>query len=290
MKKALVVFFLLIWAGLFLSAAANKKQICVAVGETYAKNINAFQQDLEIKGRVNGSVFLVGGTLLLEGVVMGDAICLGAQVNIKAGAVIQRDLIVIGGHLNKAEQCKINGDVYYVRSKEDLRQITRSIIPFLPESGGQTFLRISKIFFWFILVMLALLVMPVKINQAADMLGKTPLRYGAIGLLALLIFILLLLSFIIMSLVLIGIPLLIILMLAYFLVLVFGRTVVFYCFGSKLSSALKLKGNAVFFVVLGATVYALVKFIPWLGVPLLIAMDIFAIGIGVGFCLRKKSA
>ena len=45
------------------------------------------------------------------------------------------------------------------------------------------------------------------------------------------------------------------------------------------------------FIILGVAVYALLKFIPWLGAPLLIIMDLFAIGIGVGYFLHaEKSA
>lgn len=289
MKKALILVFILIGSAMLL-AAKNNKAILVAPGTTHVGSINAFKSSLDIGGKVEDSVFLVSGRLQLSGEISGDVICLGSQVDIKDGAVIGRDLIVIGGRLDKAPGCKINGEFYYIRTKEDLKKITRTLLPFLPESGGLTFFKISKIFFWFILVMLTLLLLPLQVNQAADMLKKSPLRYGAFGLLTLFIFILLLLIFIILSLVLIGIPLLLALIALYFLVLIFGRTVVFYFIGSKIASVLKFKGNAIFFMILGTVIYALLKFIPWFGVPLSIIMDIFAFGIGSGFWLRKKIA
>jgi hypothetical protein len=107
-------------------------------------------------------------------------------------------------------------------------------------------------------------------------------------LLAMLVFILLLLIFVILSLVLIGIPLLLILIAAYFLALSFGRAVVFFAIGSGIAAVLKIKGNTILFVILGTTVYALLKFIPWIGTPLLILMDIVAIGISVGFFLQRR--
>lgn len=289
MKKVLILVLILIGSAMLL-AAKNNKAILVAPGTTHVGSINAFKSSLDIGGKVEDSVFLVSGRLQLSGEISGDVICLGSQVDIKDGAVIGRDLIVIGGRLDKAPGCKINGEFYYIRTKEDLKKITRTLLPFLPESGGLTFFKISKIFFWFILVMLTLLLLPLQVNQAADMLKKSPLRYGAFGLLTLFIFILLLLIFIILSLVLIGIPLLLALIALYFLVLIFGRTVVFYFIGSKIASVLKFKGNAIFFMILGTVIYALLKFIPWFGVPLSIIMDIFAFGIGSGFWLRKKIA
>ena len=155
MKKALLLVFILI-GGFLLPAAAKDKNILVAPGATHSGNINAYRSFLDIAGKVDASVFLVGGRLRLSGGVSGDVICLGSQVDIKDGAVIGRDLIVIGGSVTKAPGCKISGDFYYIRTKEDLKKIARTMLPFLPESGGLTFFKISKIFFWFILIMLAL--------------------------------------------------------------------------------------------------------------------------------------
>jgi hypothetical protein len=287
MKKSLALFFL-VAAGAMLLAAAGDKTIAVTAGSTRPGSINAFNSDLIIDGKVEDGIFLVGGSLRLSGAVNGDVICLGARVDIREGAVIGRDLIIIGGRLAKDPGCKINGEFYHVRTREDLKKISHTLLPFLPESGGMTFFKVSKVFLWFILVMLALLLLPQQISRAADMLKESPLRHGAVGLLAVLAFILLLLAFIILSLVLIGIPLLVLLIAAYFLTLVFGRAVVFFTIGGAVASGLRIKGSPVLFVVLGTMVYALLKFVPWIGAPLLVIMDVVAIGIGVGFFLKRR--
>jgi hypothetical protein len=287
MKKGLLLACLLLGSAL-LSAAKNDKGIRIAPGATHAANINAFNSFLDIGGKVDASVFLVGGRLRLSGEISGDVICLASQVDIQSGAVIGRDLIMIGGRVDKSPDCKINGDFYYIRTREDLKKITRTLLPFLPESGGLNFIRISKIFLWFILALLTLAILPLQVGRAAAMLKKSPLRFGSFGLLALLVFIFALLLFILLSLVLIGIPLLFALLVLYFLILVFGRTVVFYFIGAQVASFLKFKSNAIFFIIMGTAVYALLKIVPWFGAPLLIAMDIFAIGIGAGYFLKYK--
>ncbi|MBN2400165.1 MAG: hypothetical protein JXI33_07470 [Candidatus Aminicenantes bacterium] len=287
MKKSLLLVFILI-SGVLVAAAKNDKDMRVPAGATHTANINAFNSFLDIAGKVDASVFLVGGQLRLSGEISGDVICLGAQVDIQSGAVIGRDLIVIGGHANKAPDCKISGDFYYLRTREDLKRITRTLLPFLPESGGLNFIRISKIFFWFILALLTLAILPQPVNRAADMLKKTPLRYGSLGLLALFIFIFALLIFIILSLVLIGIPLLVALMVLYFLILIFGRTVIFYFIGDRIASFFKLKNNAILFVILGTAVYALIKSVPWVGSLVLVGLDIFAVGISIGYFLQRR--
>jgi hypothetical protein len=290
MKKNLLLVLILAGCSL-LAAAAGGTDIRVAPGTTRTGSINAFKSSLDIGGKVTDGVFLVGGSLRVSGEVAGDVICIGSRVDIADGAVIGRDLIVIGGRLDKAPGCRVQGEFYYIRTREDLKKISRTLLPFLPGSGGLAFFKISKIFFWFILVMLTMLLLPMQVNQAAAMLKKSPLRHWTFGLLTLLIFILLLLVFIVLSLVLIGIPLLLVLIALYFLVLIFGRAVIFYSIGGRIAAILKFKGNDISLMLLGTAVYALLKFIPWFGVPLLIIMDIAAIGIGSGFWLkRRKSA
>ena len=289
MRKIKILFYFLLAAGSLLAAAPGK-EIKVGPGETRAAAINAFNASLHIAGKVDESIFLVSGSLLLEGEVSGDVICIASRVTIGAGAVIGKDLIVIGGQPRKTERSRIDGQLYHVRTQKDLKKIAASILPFLPESGGMTFFKISKLFFWLILALLALLILPAQISRAAVMLGETPLHHLLRGLVAMLAFALLLLSFLLMSLVLIGIPLLVMLIAAYFLLLIFGRAVVFYFVGGKIAAALKLKISAPLLIGLGVALYALLKFLPFPAALLLIVMDIFAIGCSVSFILRRRKS
>jgi hypothetical protein len=286
MRKSLLLS-LLLSSAVLLPAAGD---IRVEPGATRPGSINAFNSRLEIAGRVGDSVFLLGGSLQLSGEVSNDVICIGSRVVIGAGARIGRDLIVIGGRVDRAPGCTIGGEFFHVRTREDLKRISRTILPFLPQSGGLNFFRVSKIFFWFILVMLALAALPGPVRRAADVLKKAPLRCGATGLLSMLVFLVGLLVFTLLSLVLIGIPLLLALLLLYFLLLVFGRTVVFYVIGARIAPLVRSRDNPSHFVALGAVLYALLKVLPWAGAPLLVLMDLFAIGVGVAFFLERRKS
>lgn len=290
MKKATLLLAIWLAAGGLFLGAAGEKEIVVAPGETRAQAINAIRARLAISGRVDESVFLLGGRLRLDGEVTGDVICIGATVEIARTAAIGRDLIVIGGSLNRAEGSRIAGRVYDIRSQRDMKQVAASVLPFLPETGGMTFFKVIKIFFWLILALLALAVFPAQVAQAAAMLPRQPWRHLGRGLAALLAFLLLLLVFLLLSFVLIGIPLLIVLMAAYFLLLIFGRAVIFFFIGERASTVLRLRANPAFFIVLGIAIYTLLKFIPVAGGMLLLILDLFAIGIGVGFFLRRRKS
>jgi hypothetical protein len=79
------------------------------------------------------------------------------------------------------------------------------------------------------------------------------------------------------------------LILLYLITFVFGRTVIFYYIGIKLSRLFKFKNiTPAIFIMIGAIFYALLKFLPILGPILLIALNIFELGIGVSYFLRKK--
>jgi len=288
-KRLGSLLLLLAVAGLLCGAAADK-EIRVAAGETRAQAVNAFQSRLVIAGKLAESVFLVGGSLRLDGEVTGDVICIAARVEIGANAVIGRDLIVIGGSLAKSDQARIAGELYNIRTHEDLKRIAGSVLPFLPESGGMTFFKVVKAFFWLILCLLALAVFPAAIAQAAAMAAREPLRHLGRGLLAMLLFLLLLLAFLLLSFVLIGIPLLIVLMAAFFLLLIFGRAAVFYFVGERCSRFLRLKANPAFFIVLGLALYTLLKFLPYVGGFLVVIIDLFVLGVAVGFFLKRRKA
>ncbi|MCP5049766.1 MAG: hypothetical protein GY940_21540, partial [bacterium] len=114
-------------------------------------------------------------------------------------------------------------------------------------------------------------------------------KVGAIGIISLLSFLCLLFIFIILCFIIIGIPLLFILVIAYFITYIFGRTVMFYFIGTKVADRLKWKNiSPAFFIVIGVVIYGILKFVPYVGPILLIIMNICEIGIGIGFFFRKK--
>ena len=289
MKKTLLLLFFLAVTGLSM-IAAGKKEITVARGETHARAINAFRARLDIQGKVAESVFLLGGSLRLDGEVTGDVICIAARVEIGPTALIGRDLIVIGGSLDQADPGRVSGETYNIRTRDDLKKIAGSLLPFLPETQGLTFFKVIKIFFWLILSLLALAVFPAAIVQVAASIPAAPLRHVGRGLLAMLFFLLLLFAFLLLSFVLIGIPLLIVLMAAYFLALILGRAAVFYFLGDRACRGLRLQASPAMFIVLGVAAFTLLKFVPVIGGVLLFLLDLLAVGIAVGFLVRRRKA
>ncbi len=292
MKKKitlLVIFYFLVLTGLLFPVSDFKleKDVNVPAGDTYPNSIISLKGKLHIEGNVKESVMLVGGELVLNGTVEEDVICIASRVKIGKNARIKRDLYVIGGNLERETGAEVKGEFFYF--KFDLKKIENSIIPILSDARTFSFFKTVKIILWFIISLIVFAVVPKRINSAEAIFDSHRLKIGTIGLLSLFSFIFLLFIAIILSFVIIGIPLLIILMLLYLVLFVFGRTVMFYYIGIKLSHLVKLKHVIpVFFILVGVAFYAILKFLPIVGPVLLIVLNIFELGIGVGYFLRKK--
>lgn len=286
--------WLILLAALPLWATAGNGQtqdIVIGAHETYPRAITSWNGRIVIRGIVTDTVLVLGGKLVLSGEIRGDLLCIGARVELQENARIRRDMIIIGGTLQRAETSRIDGEFFYIRTKDDFKKILSSLLPFLPGTGGQIFFKIIKIIFWFILMLLVLAIFPQRIHMALERFSVSVLRCGEIGLLALIAFVFLLVLCIILSFVFIGIPLLLLLIIFYFVLLTFGRTVVLSHVGHRAMSLSGFKSNnPVFWLTTGALVYMLLKFLPFLGALLLIGIDIFAIGVGITNLFRSRRA
>lgn len=290
MKRALGLFAAISLIPAALFSASNfkfKKDLLVAENSTYEYNVISLGGDIDIKGKFKHTVILFGGSLNLDGETGEDIICFGSKVSIGKSALVKGDLFVIGGRLDKDPGAEVKGEFTYFRF--DLKKIESSLIPILSDRRTVTFFKILRIFLWLIISLVVLAVVPRKINAAEEVLETHPLKIGILGLLSLLCFIFLVIIFLLLSFVIIGIPLLFIAILAYFVIYIFGRTVIFYTIGDKLASAMHLKKTPPsLFIVFGVVLYFLLMFLPVVGPVLLILINVFELGVGVGFILRKR--
>jgi len=271
----------------FASNFKMVKNLSIATQDSYPDSVMSWGGTLDIDGTLKGSIIIFGGRLDLDGVVEEDVICVSTNIRMGEKALIKGDLFVIGGKLDRHPESTVNGE--YFKLKFDLKKIESVLIPLFSDSKSVTFFKVIIIILWLIITLLVFALVPKKINHAREIFETNILKLGALGILSFLTFIFLLIAFFIMSLIIIGIPLLLLLVLLYFAINVFGRTVIFYFIGIKLTHLLKLKNvPPALFIVVGVVVYSILKFIPFVGPLILIVMNLFEVGIGVGFFFRKK--
>jgi cytoskeletal protein CcmA (bactofilin family) len=264
-----------------------KKDLILQENEVFDDNIISIRGNIDIKGKVNKSIIIIGGKLRLFGHVEEDLICISSDVKIYKNAFIKGDLFVIGGKLEKDPEMRLQGEYSYF--KFNLKKIETTLLPIISDSQSMTFFKAAKIILWLILALIIFAIIPKKINHAEEIFEKNMLRIGITGILSILAFILLFLIFIILSFVIIGIPLLFILILFYFVLIMFGRTVLLYFIGIKILKTVNIKNvTPALFIFVGISFYLMLKFLPVFGPILLIIFNMFEIGIGMSFLFRKK--
>lgn len=289
MKIYVLLILVLLW-GVGLPAKSDfklQKNLMVDQDTHYADSVVSLGGRIEVRGVAEQSIFMVGGSLVIEGQVNKDVICFATDVKIGKSARIRGELLLIGGNLERHEESRVNGEFFYFRF--DLKKIESTLIPIISDSKTIAFLRIIKIIFWFILALLVLAIVPQKIMLAHELFEKNIVKMGVIGLISMLSFLFLLILFIVLLFLIIGIPLLLLLILVYFCVLILGRTVIFYYIGNRISGMLGLRNiSASFLLLFGVLFYTVLKFLPVLGPMVLAVMGIFELGIGIGFILRNR--
>ena len=214
-------------------------------------------------------------------------VCISSKVELGEDFFIGGDLIVIGGSLAGKDENKINGDIHNINLS--FKKIDSSLTSFALNSKT---LNLIRIFFLIISLIFSLIIFglaPVKIKKAEELLSDNILRIGALGILSLLIFLILFLLSVILSFIYIGIPLLLIILVFFICLFIFGRTIVYYSIGQWVINKFNLSiFSPAVFLLIGVIIYAILSFIPVAGFILLKMLALFELGISIGYLLRKK--
>ena len=295
MKKilALALFGLFILAPLAAPPRASaevgiQKDIHVAPGETQDK-IFSLGGHVLIEGKVRDDVMVIGGSITISGEAEQSVVGIGCRIIVKSTAVIGKDLAALGGTLEKEPGCTVGGDTLYFQTAEIGDKIFKdgllsgvfsvSLIPIIVA------IKLVIIFLWLMAAFLGAALFPKPLAFASGELRKSFWPAFGIGFLAIIAFTGLVLFAALLSIVLIGIPVLLALVAAAFIIKVFGRLVVFYFLGDSLLRALgSRKISALGAVLAGLFLFSFIGFIPVLGFLFGLVMN----AVGWGIVLRTK--
>ncbi|MBE0713069.1 MAG: hypothetical protein IH583_11875 [Candidatus Aminicenantes bacterium] len=290
---ALALFGLFILAPLAAPPRASaeigiQKDIHVAPGETQDK-IFSLGGHVLIEGTVQDDVMVIGGSITISGEAEQSVVGIGSRIIVKSTAVIGKDLAALGGTLEKEPGCTVGGDTLYFQTAEIGDKIFKdgllsgvfsvSLIPIIVA------IKLVIIFLWLIAAFLGATLFPKPLAFASGEVRKSFWPAFGIGLLAIIAFSGLVLFAALLSIVLIGIPILLALVAAGFIIKVFGRFVVFYFLGDSLLRALgSRKISALGAVLAGLFLFSFIGFIPVIGFLFGLVMN----AVGWGIALRTK--
>jgi hypothetical protein len=290
---ALAALGLLILAPLAVPAAAQprvgaNRDVTVAAGETLDK-IFSLGGHVVVDGTVREDVMVIGGSITISGEVGQSVVGIGSHVVIKSTARIGEDLAALGGTLEKEPGCSITGDTIYFQTRELGDRLFRdgvvegalslSIIPFIVA------VKLVFIFLWLLVAVVGAALMPKPLAFAAGEIRKHFWPAFGTGVAAILIFTMLVLFAALLSFILIGIPLVLALAVAGFIIKVFGRLAVFYFLGAAVLGGRKGRPlSAMGAVLMGLLLFSLAGFVPVLGFLFTLVLN----AVGWGIAIRTK--
>ena len=265
-----------------------QKDIHVAPGETQDK-IFSLGGHVLIEGKVRDDVTVIGGSITISGEVGQSVVGIGSRIIVKSTAVIGKDLAALGGTLEKEPGCTVGGDTLYFQTAEIGDKIFKdgllsgvfsmSLIPIIVA------IKLVIIFLWLMAAFIGAALFPKPLAFASGEVRKSFWPAFGIGLLAIIAFSGLVLFAALLSIVLIGIPILLALVAAGFIIKVFGRLVVVYFLGDSLLRALgSRKISALGAVLAGLFLFSFIGFIPVVGFLFGLVMN----AVGWGIALRTK--
>jgi hypothetical protein len=182
---------------------------------------------------VEGDVVAVGGSVRVDGQVTGNAVAIGGSMTLGPKAEVKGDAVVIGGRLNRDPAARIGGKVVDVGAGDfDFGGFRRRGVPFgrlfVPFSGAALGLlalmsTLARVAVLCVLASLVLLVGGEYVERVGARAVAEPVKAGAIGLLAQLLFIpMLVITILLLVVTIIGIPLLVLVPFAVLALAVIG--------------------------------------------------------------------
>jgi hypothetical protein len=167
---------------------------------------------------VDGDVAAIGGSAHIEGTVHGDVVAVGGSIDLGPYAVVDGDVAVVGGSLRRAEGSRINGQIKQIgigSFSGDWLGPQNWVRGWWGSQLGSTFALVATLTRGAVVSLLAALIILLA-GRYVDRVGgravAAPLKAGAIGFLAQVLFLpLLVITVLVLVVTLVGIPLLLLL-------------------------------------------------------------------------------
>lgn len=244
-------------------------------------DIVRFGEDIRIREdkRIRGSVVAIGGSIIIEGHVVGDVVSVGGNIRVEDGASVAGDAVCVGGSLELYSGSSVRGDAVSVGGKINEEEgayvagdtVSVGFIPsifFKGLSSPFAFRAMDvtghaiKVLIVLLLAWAAAALMPARVRRMVDYAGSSVWLSALVGLA---VVIALPLVLILLVVTLIGIPLAIILPIAFAVASIVayavGAGLLGYRFGSRLVSKAPGELSLAQAVLLGVIIVGVVRLV-----------------------------
>ena len=175
--------------GLFEDKVVFGGNFTLQSGETLDGALLVFggTADLESGSTVAKDVVVMGGTVAAQGVIQGDVVAIGGQVDLGATAVVQGDVAAIGATVNQAPGARLKAPRHPDRKPLALSIVEDVRLPAVRMAGFPSIFSVAwpflKILLSMVLAAVVVLFIPERTRRAADTVVSQPLISGGLGLL-----------------------------------------------------------------------------------------------------------
>jgi hypothetical protein len=185
------IFALLMWVLLLVgvaSAQSTSDEKVVLIEGTNDSTVFGLGNSIKITGVVKQGAMALGGDVIVEGVVEGDVATIGGSVIQRRGARISGDVIVLGGTYRAEDTPPMRNQaaktIMYAGYQQELRDMMRNPTGLFSPKWTPSYLgtRLLVVLFWFIVSLAFTAAMPRTISRGVARLQTTSLRVAAIGL------------------------------------------------------------------------------------------------------------
>lgn len=244
-------------------ATSLSEPVQVPAGTRVDQDLLAMGSSITVEGQAGGDAVALRGDVIVTGHVHGDAIALSGRVRVGREGRIDGSAFSLFGGVDIAEGGRVEGRV-------------RSLAPLAPgETAGYFTVAYSKpalvarflvLVFWILAALIAAFAVPTTVARAAAELARHPLRLTGIGLLLSVSAMLTLVLFVALIPLFVGIPLLVLLLLAAVGLIAVSLAALFHAVGGRVAESFS-KGavNGYVELLAGALVLGLLQFVPVLG-------------------------
>jgi hypothetical protein len=237
----------------------------------------AFGHDVDIIAPIIGSVFVFGGSALVDSTIDGDLLVLGGNVKFSRRGRVTGNVIYGGGRVEDGEG-RVGGERYALSSVEGAAA-----------SMQKTAVIVSLLFFWIIGAVLVTLASGREVRVSSVEVRASALHCFTLGLVAVTSFVLTALVFSLLVPYVVGIPLLAGLAVFAALTKIYGMVAVFHAIGTivagyrtreQMAGRKWLRGDLAM-VLVGIAILGALRLIPFAGTAIWSMASVFGVGVAL---------
>lgn len=251
----------------------------------------AIGRDLIVAGEALGDVAAVEGSVEVSGRVDGDVVVLGGDARLLPSARVGGDVHVMGGVIRASPDARVEGRMvaYPTASAAVVTLIEGPSLGLGFSSPLVLGTKLALLAAWAALLLLLFAASGRQVLETADEVRREPFRSFFVGLTGVLALLLTGLFFSAFTGGLVGVPLLVLVLLLALLLKLWGMIAVFYALGEWLSRRVfRRRLRPLNAATLGLLVLGILKFLPWVGVWAWTAATLIGIGASLSSKLGRR--